>query len=52
MATPPNAIVFGSGYLNQEQMMRAGVVLNLIMTVILTGLIWLLFQFVWPYVLW
>jgi solute carrier family 13 (sodium-dependent dicarboxylate transporter), member 2/3/5 len=52
VATPPNAIVFGSGYLKQEQMMRAGVVLNLIMTAVLTGLIWLLFQFVWPYVLW
>ncbi|WP_175424087.1 SLC13 family permease [Haladaptatus sp. W1] len=52
VATPPNAIVFGSGYLKQEQMMRAGVVLNLIMTVVLTGLIWLLFQFVWPHVLW
>ncbi|WP_423744434.1 SLC13 family permease (plasmid) [Haladaptatus sp. SPP-AMP-3] len=52
VATPPNAIVFGSGYLKQEQMMRAGVVLNLIMTVVLTGLIWVLFQFVWPHVLW
>jgi solute carrier family 13 (sodium-dependent dicarboxylate transporter), member 2/3/5 len=52
VATPPNAIVFGSGYLKQEQMMRAGVVLNLIMTAVLTGLIWLLFQFVWPHVLW
>ncbi|ESP88197.1 SLC13 family permease [Candidatus Halobonum tyrrellensis] len=52
VATPPNAIVFGSGYLKQEQMMRAGIVLNLLMTVVLTGLIWLLFQFVWPVVLW
>nr|WP_321112389.1 SLC13 family permease [Halorussus salinisoli] len=52
VATPPNAIVFGSGYLKQSQMMRAGVVLNLLMTVVLTGFIWLLFQFVWPYVLW
>jgi sodium-dependent dicarboxylate transporter 2/3/5 len=52
VATPPNAIVFGSGYLKQSQMMRAGVVLNLLMTAILTGLIWLLFRFVWPQVLW
>jgi sodium-dependent dicarboxylate transporter 2/3/5 len=52
VATPPNAIVFGSGYLKQSQMMRAGVVLNIVMTAILTGLIWLLFQFVWPTVLW
>ncbi|WP_227353941.1 SLC13 family permease [Haladaptatus salinisoli] len=52
VATPPNAIVFGSGYLKQSQMMRAGVVLNLLMTLVLTGLIWLLFRFVWPQVLW
>ncbi|MFC7154272.1 SLC13 family permease [Halomarina halobia] len=52
VATPPNAIVFGSGYIEQSQMMRAGVVLNVLMTLVLTGLIWLLFQFVWPVVLW
>ncbi len=52
VATPPNAIVFGSGHLKQEHMMRAGVVLNIVMTLVLTGLIWLLFQFVWPAFLW
>ncbi len=52
VATPPNAIVFGSGYLEQRHMMRAGIVLNLLMTIVLTGLIWALFQFVWPIVLW
>jgi sodium-dependent dicarboxylate transporter 2/3/5 len=52
VATPPNAIVFGSGYLEQKQMMRAGIILNVVMTVVLTGLIWLLFQFLWPIVLW
>lgn len=29
VATPPNAIVFGSGFIQQKQMMRAGIVLNL-----------------------
>ncbi|MEF8807930.1 SLC13 family permease [Natronomonas sp.] len=52
VATPPNAIVFGSGYLKQEQMMRAGIALNVVMTAVLTGLIWLLFKFVWPAILW
>jgi sodium-dependent dicarboxylate transporter 2/3/5 len=52
VATPPNAIVFGSGYIEQRHMMRAGVVLNILMTAVLTGLIWLMFQFVWPAVLW
>ncbi|CAP15592.1 MULTISPECIES: DASS family sodium-coupled anion symporter [Halobacterium] len=52
VATPPNAIVFGSGYIKQRHMLRTGVVLNVIMTVVLTGLIWLLFKFVWPHLLW
>ena len=30
VATPPNAIVFGSGYLRMSHMVRAGIVLNLL----------------------
>ncbi len=52
VATPPNAIVFGSGYIKQNHMLRTGVILNILMTAILTGLIWLLFTFVWPHLLW
>ena len=52
VATPPNAIVFGSGYVKQRHMLRTGLILNAIMTVILTGLIWVLFTFVWPNLLW
>lgn len=36
IATPPNAIVFGSGLVQQRTMIRIGLVLNLIFTVILT----------------
>lgn len=36
VATPPNAIVFASGHIKQREMMRAGLVLNLVFTVILT----------------
>ncbi len=38
VATPPNAIVFGSGYVTIPQMIRAGVVLNLVSIVVITGL--------------
>jgi sodium-dependent dicarboxylate transporter 2/3/5 len=36
VATPPNAIVFGSGYLTVPQMSRAGIILNLGAIVIVT----------------
>ena len=42
VATPPNAIVFGSGYLKIPQMARAGVVMNLIAVVVVTVLATLL----------
>ena len=44
MATPPNAIVFASGYIKVHEMARAGVILNLISVAFLI----LLFQFVIP----
>lgn len=45
MATPPNAIVFASGYVKVNQMVRAGVVLNIIAIILLI----LYYQFVIPY---
>ena len=42
VATPPNAIVFGSGYLKIPQMARAGIVMNLIAIVVVTVLATLL----------
>ena len=42
VATPPNAIVFGSGYMAISDMIRAGFVLNLIGIVLVTLLGYLL----------
>jgi sodium-dependent dicarboxylate transporter 2/3/5 len=36
VATPPNAIVFGTGYIEMRQMMRAGIGLNLLAIVLVT----------------
>lgn len=44
MATPPNAIVFASGFVKVNQMARAGVILNLIAVALLI----LMFQFFIP----
>jgi sodium-dependent dicarboxylate transporter 2/3/5 len=42
VGTPPNAIVFGSGYVTMGQMVRAGVWLNLVGVVLITGAMLLL----------
>jgi sodium-dependent dicarboxylate transporter 2/3/5 len=41
VATPPNAIVFGSGHLTVAQMARAGFLLNLAAIAAIVGLVWL-----------
>jgi len=44
MATPPNAIVFASGYIKVHEMARVGIILNLIAVALLV----VLFQFIIP----
>ena len=42
VATPPNAMVYGSGYVPQKTMIRAGIVLNVIAAVVLAVVVpWL-----------
>ncbi|ASV31008.1 SLC13 family permease [Maribacter cobaltidurans] len=45
MATPPNAIVFASGYIKVHEMAKAGFLLNVIAVLLLIGL----FQFILPF---
>jgi sodium-dependent dicarboxylate transporter 2/3/5 len=44
VATPPNAIVFGSGWVTIPEMTRAGFILNLIGATLITSLALLLIQ--------
>ena len=44
MATPPNAIVFASGYIKVSEMARTGIILNIISVVLLIAL----FKFILP----
>lgn len=47
VATPPNAVVFGSGYLRIPDMVKAGFVLNLIGIILVTLAIYFLLPIIW-----
>ncbi len=47
VATPPNAVVFGSGCVTIPEMAKAGILLNIIGTILITAVIMLLLPFVW-----
>ena len=49
VATPPNAIVFGSGYLRIPDMMRTGIWMNLISIIILTLLTYFFLPLIWDF---
>jgi sodium-dependent dicarboxylate transporter 2/3/5 len=51
VATPPNAIVFGAGYVDREHMLRAGVLLDVVVILLTTGLALVLIRLLWPLVL-
>ena len=42
VATPPNAIVFGSGHVSMAEMVKAGAILNVVGLVLVTGVVMLL----------
>jgi sodium-dependent dicarboxylate transporter 2/3/5 len=47
VATPPNAVVFGSGYINMSSMMRVGFGLNLISILLITLWVFYLLPYFW-----
>ncbi|WP_010230898.1 SLC13 family permease [Gillisia marina] len=49
VATPPNAVVFGSGYLRIPDMIRAGVWMNVISIVLLTLMVYFVLPFMWDF---
>ncbi|WP_436926330.1 SLC13 family permease [Halosimplex amylolyticum] len=50
VATPPNAIVYGSGAIGREHMLRAGVVLDLVMILLVTAAAFVGLAVVLPFV--
>lgn len=47
VATPPNAIVFGTGHMKIQSMIRAGFALNLVSTVLVTLMAYFLIVLLW-----
>ncbi len=47
VATPPNAVVFGSGYLKIEEMVKKGFWMNIISILIVTAAIYFLLPLIW-----
>ena len=47
VATPPNAIVFGTGRMDKDHMLRAGAVLDAVMAVVVTLVLLGVFRTVW-----
>ncbi|MGY6560358.1 MAG: SLC13 family permease [Nitritalea sp.] len=47
VATPPNAVVFGSGYLEIRDMLKTGFLLNLLSVLLISLLVYLVLPLVW-----
>ncbi len=49
VATPPNAVVFGSGYLRIPDMVKAGIWMNIISILILTMIVYFILPIIWGF---
>jgi sodium-dependent dicarboxylate transporter 2/3/5 len=47
VATPPNAVVFGPGYLKIKDMVKAGLWLNVISIILLSLMVYFILPFLW-----
>ena len=47
VATPPNAVVFGSGYLKMTDMVKTGLVMNVISIVIVSLYVYFMLPIFW-----
>lgn len=49
VATPPNAVVFGSGYLRIPDMVRTGLALNILSIIVVSLLVYFLLPLIWGF---
>ena len=49
VATPPNAVVFGSGYLKIKDMLKIGILMNIISIILLTLIVFFILPLLWGF---
>jgi sodium-dependent dicarboxylate transporter 2/3/5 len=49
VATPPNAVVFGSGYLKIKDMLKIGILMNIISIILLTLIVYFILPLLWGF---
>ena len=49
VATPPNAVVFGSGYLRIPDMVRVGIWMNVLSILLLTLFVYFILPYLWDF---
>ena len=49
VATPPNAVVFGSGYLRIPDMIKAGIWMNVLSIILLTLVVYFVLPYLWDF---
>ena len=47
VATPPNAVVFGSGFLKIKDMVKTGIVMNLISIILVSLYVYYIIPIIW-----
>jgi sodium-dependent dicarboxylate transporter 2/3/5 len=49
VATPPNAVVFGSNYLKISDMVRVGILMNIISIIIIFMMVYFILPILWNF---
>lgn len=49
VATPPNAVVFGSGYLKIKDMLKVGILMNMMSIILLTLIVYFILPLLWGF---
>jgi sodium-dependent dicarboxylate transporter 2/3/5 len=49
VATPPNAVVFGSNYLKISDMIRVGILMNIISIIIIFMMVYFILPILWNF---